>query len=267
MDSIARKIAADYAAFPVVEAVTLAGSRTSSFADESSDYDIYVYLNAALSLEDRARVAELRSRRPEIGNHFWEPGDEWIERESGARVDVMFRHTHWIEDQIRRVLVRHEASIGYTTAFWHNVRSSQTLFDRTSWFARVQAQSNAPYPEPLRRNIVRKNHPILRNTQSSYRYQIERALRRNDPVSVNHRVTALLAGVFDILFAVNRVPHPGEKRLLQWVALKCPLAPKDFDACVRALLTATGSMSSELISQMDHLLDGLDGVLRSERLI
>lgn len=267
MDSIARQIAADYAAFPAVEAVALAGSRTSPFADENSDYDIYVYLNAALSLEDRASVAEPRSRQLEVGNQFWEPGDEWIERESGARVDVMFRHTQWIEDQVRRVLVRHEASIGYTTAFWHNVRSSQALFDRHGWFARVQAQANAPYPEELRRNIVRKNHPILRNTQSSYRYQIERALRRNDPVSANHRVAALLSSVFDILFAVNRVTHPGEKRLLQWVALRCPLTPKDFDQCIRALLATMGSMSPELIGNVDHLLDGLDAVLRSERLL
>src|SRR5689334_5569429 len=137
----------------------------------------------------------------------------------------MFRDLSWITDQLARVLDRHEASIGYSTAFWFNVKTSRSLFDRNGLFRQLQEKAAQPYPEPLRRNIVAKNHPILRATQSSYAYQIERALHRNDAVSANHRVAALLASFFDILFALNRQPHPGEKRLIRWAETICPLAP------------------------------------------
>jgi len=50
--------------------------------------------------------------------------------------------------------------------------------------------------------------------QSCYLRQINAAIVRQDPVSVNHRVAAWLSSYFDILFAMNGQFHPGEKRPL-----------------------------------------------------
>ena len=50
-------------------------------------------------------------------------------------------------------------------------------------------------------------------------------MARGDLVSLNYRVAALLASTFDILFALNRLPHPGEKRLLAFATQHCPLRP------------------------------------------
>ena len=52
-----------------------------------------------------------------------------------------------------------------------------------------------------------KNYPNLRATASAYSSQLRPALVCNDWVSVNHRVAAVLASLFDILFAVNRALH------------------------------------------------------------
>lgn len=265
LDDFAQALAREYAAMHAVEAVALGGSRTGPFASETSDYDFYVYATGPVALAAREEIARRRSHDPETGNHFWEPGDEWTER-GGERVDVMFRETRWIEEQMVRVLDHSEASIGYSTALWFNVKTSTCLLDRSGWFTRLQAKANQPYPEELRRNIIAKNHPILRSTQSSYLHQIEQALERRDPVSVNHRITAVLESFFDILFALNWQPHPGEKRLLAWAAELCPTRPKRMEKLVPEIVSSAGRPEQTVVL-IRRLLDELDVLLRREKLI
>ncbi len=259
--ALAQRVADQLAAVPQVEAVVLAGSRTAPFADERSDLDLYVYGGEIISLAARAEVARHASRA-EVGNSFWEPGDEWIDRETGLRLDIMFRTMRWIEDQLDRSLLRHQASVGYSTCFWYNVRNSQPLFDRSGWFRAMQTRAGQPYPEELSRAILAKNYPILRTNMSSYLHQLELALQRDDSVSVNHRVTAMLASYFDILFAVNRQPHPGEKRLLRFAQELCPKLPAGMAEHVTALLSALPD--GPVIERANALLDGLDDLLGDE---
>lgn len=262
--SLAARVAAHYGRFAAVEAVALAGSQTTAAADSGSDIDLYVYLRHELPASDRAAVAAAFADEMEVDNRFWEPGDEWIDRQSGIHVDVMFRHASWIEDQLARVLHDCEASVGYSTCFWHNLLSSRALFDRSGWFAALQAKAGQPYPEALRRAIVAKNFPILRDTLSSYRYQLDRALKRGDRVSVNHRVAALLASYFDVLFAVNRQPHPGEKRLLLLAETRCGRLPAGMKEHVERLLEAR---SEDVLKRVDSLVEGLETLLRAEDLL
>ena len=264
--NLANSIAQRYAELPQVEAVALAGSQTSGVADANSDIDLYVYGNAELPLAARAAIAQARARHAEVGNQFWEPGDEWVDAETGIQVDVMFRSCAWIEEQLERVLVRHEASVGYSTCFWHNVISSRALFDRNAWLQNLQSQAARPFPEALRRAIIAKNFPILRQTLSSYHHQIERAASRNDEVSVNHRVAALLASYFDILFAVNRLPHPGEKRLVAFAESNCKLLPEGMSAQLRELLRAC-TLRQDVLRHVDALLDGLEVILKREKFV
>jgi hypothetical protein len=257
---VARHLAKQFAAIADVEAVALAGSRLSPFADQQSDIDLYVYARAIPPLALRAKIAR-GARKAEIGNSFWEPGDEWIDGPTGVRVDVMFRTTSWIEEQLDRLLRRHEASVGYSTCFWYNVWNSRALFDRSGWFSSLQNRASQPYPEKLKRAIVAKNHPILRANMSSYLRQIEFALRRGDAVSVNHRVAALLASYFDIVCAVNEQLHPGEKRLLQFAQALCPRLPTAMISRVAALWSALPD--GDVLSRASRVLDGLDDLLRS----
>jgi hypothetical protein len=265
---VAPRVAVPFAAIPQVVAVAMAGSRATGDADDRSDIDLYVYVEESLTLADRAAIATRFATHPEVGNDFWEPGDEWIDAQTGRHVDVMYRTPLWIEEQLERVLVRHEASVGYSTCFWHNVLYSTPLFDRSGWYGDLQAAAARPYPPPLRRAIVARNHPILRQTLSSYLAQIERAVRRGDSVSIQHRVTALLASYFDVLFAVNELPHPGEKRLLQLATTRCSKIPAEMETRINAVLeTASRPASFVVIEQIDVLLNSLDALLWNEQLL
>jgi hypothetical protein len=251
-----------------VVAVALAGSCVTGAADGQSDVDLYVYAGAPVTMADRVAIAASFATRPEVGNDFWEPGDEWIDARTGRHVDVMYRTPVWIEEQLERVLVRHEASVGYSTCFWHNVLHSTPLFDRSGWYRDLQTTAARPYPQPLQRAIIAKNHPILRQTLSSYLAQIERAVRRGDSVSIQHRVTALLASYFDVFFAVNELPHPGEKRLLQLAATCCAKIPADLETQINTVLeTAARPASPAIVTRVNALLNSLDDLLANEELI
>lgn len=262
---LAHTVAASYGEFPQVESVALGGSLASGSADQGSDIDLYVYVRQEIPIGERIRIAEARAQYVEVGNQFWEPGDEWIDAETGIQVDVMFRSLAWIEEQLERVLEHHEASVGYSTCFWYNVVSSEVLYDRRGWFEELQEYARQAYPEKLRQAIVAKNHPILRGTASSYRYQLARAVARGDRISINHRVAAILASYFDVLFAVNRELHPGEKRLVENAVATCQKMPMGMREQVEGLIRAVSE--GEVIERVDNLAEGLDNLLRLEDLL
>jgi hypothetical protein len=57
--------------------------------------------------------------------------------------------------------------------------------------------------------ITAKNYPILRRNISAFRHQLKFAVFRRDSVSIIHRTAAFLGSYFDMVFAVNSIPHPG----------------------------------------------------------
>jgi predicted nucleotidyltransferase len=260
---IAQEIATEYSGLAEVEAIVLSGSMTHGNSDSLSDIDLYIYAKSEIPLSFRSALLNRRARKGELNNRFWEPGDEWIEKNEQVSVDIMFRAPEWIEEQLKRVLEKHIASIGYSTCFWHNVLTSQILFDRNHWFHQLQEDARQPYPEPLRMAIIRKNHPILRKNISSYLHQIERAIRRHDRFSIHHRTTALLSSYFDIILAVNRIPHPGEKRLLSLIGDTCSSIPEEMQNDVQLLLQAAGNADPGVIDRINLLIDRLDQFLFS----
>lgn len=266
---LAQTIADKFSIWPQVTAIVLAGSRTIRPADELSDFDIYLYVDREIHPDIREKIAIELSDRYEINNQFWEPGDELIDRETGCGVDIMYRAPEWIEEQLDRLLLEHQASVGFSTCFWWNVLTSEVLYDCSGWFQKLQETVDRPYPEALRQAIIAKNHPILRDNLSSFHHQLASAVSRKDSISVLHRTAALLGSYFDIIFAVNCIPHPGEKRLLELAKSWCAKLPKDFD---RQIETVTNCVSrsgdnSSILAATDELIDSLDELLIEENLI
>lgn len=271
IEEFIQQLAKLFADLPQVEAVALGGSRgtASGGGDAASDVDLYLYSGAEISLDARREIiAQVGGAlRADIGQNYWGASDNWVDAASGIEVDTMYFETVWLEEQVRRVMDEHQPGMGYSTCFCYTIQQSCVYYDPRGWFAGLQARCAAPYPEALRSNIVRYNHPLLRGIISSYFHQIEKAARRSDLVSIHHRLAALLASYFDILFAVNRQLHPGEKRLVESVLRTCNRIPRDFEHDVQAVLQAAGCDADKVPGRLTHMLDHLDELLQEEGLL
>lgn len=267
--ALANDIATLFGALPQVEAVALGGSQACGSPDVTSDIDLYIYTSAPISLEERQRIVDQTggASRASLDLPYWGPGDEWYHAPTGIEVDIVYFEAEWMEALIYRLLRDHQPSLGYTTCFWHTLLTSVVLHDPHSWFTRLQDFARQDYPETLRQRIISFNHPVLRGVIPAYAHQIEKAVRRGDRVSVNHRTAALLASYFDVLFALNRLPHPGEKRLADFTLRNCKLLPDQFEADLNAVLLASGSASPDVNLAVTRLLDHLDKLLENEGVI
>jgi hypothetical protein len=260
---LAYKLATQLASFPQVVAVALGGSQASRAADANSDIDLSIYTEGDVSPAAHATLIEQSggATRADQNLPYWGGVNVWVHAPSGITVDCMYVSTGWMEEQVTRVMEQHQPSLGYTTSFCRTVQHAHRLYDPHGWFEALQARTRETYPEALRRNIIAHNHPVLRTIITSYLYQIENAVRRSDVVSVNHRVAALLASYFDIVFALNRVLHPGEKRLLAFAHRECTALPPAMETDIAAVLIAAGTASAEVIVHLTRLLDRLDELL------
>lgn len=171
----------------------------------------------------------------------------------------MFRCPNWINDCINNVYNKHYASNGYTTCFLHNVYTSQILYDKNGWFLNLQNKITGAYPLELKKNIIKRNLMLLSDKKgASYLEQIEFAVKRNDPVSVNHRIAAFLASYFDIIFALNEVYHPGEKRMIKYAKKHCKILPENFEENINELFRVDNTdklkILNEIVIQLKKIL-------------
>jgi hypothetical protein len=265
---LVQRVSGLFAELPQVAAIALSGSqggqgKDPTPIDSASDIDLYVYTTKDIPSEVRLALMERAggARRASMGLNFWGPGDEWFDAETGIEVDMIYFDTHWMEDQIKRVVLDHQPSLGYSTCLWYTVRQSQVYDDPDGWFGGLRGICLRPYPEALRQNIIAHNYPVLREIIPSYFFQIEKAVKRRDLVSVNHRLAGLLASYFDILFAFNRALHPGEKRLIQKAAALCERLPQDFQVDLKDVLHQSGLADRQFLARLRDLLDHLDQCL------
>lgn len=248
-----------FEALDETDAVVLGGSRSTGASDNSSDYDVYVYLNTELDIETKRKTVAPLCSEAEIGNHYWELEDNCIMK-NGIAIDIIYRSTEMFEQYLKMVVDEGKPFNGYTTCFWHNIINSKVLFDKTGEFSALQKKYTVAYPEKLCKNIIENNRKLLSGTLPSYDKQIKKAQSRGDLVSVHHRTTEFLASYFDIIFAVNRLTHPGEKRLVELCKLNCKILPENFEENITALLgsvTKGGSYDivCDMVAKLDKILD------------
>jgi len=265
---LAENIAEEFSKFPQVVAIALGGSviQGNKVTDRDSDIDIYVYTEEDIPIYLREDLVEKTggSRLKDMGLDYWGPGDEWINKPSNIEIDIVYFDTSWMKKEIDKVVVGNQSNIGYTTCFWYTVQKSIIIYDPAKWFSELQQKAKIDYPDLLRKNIVFKNYPILGKIIPSYGNQIRKAVKRNDLISINHRTTAFCASYFDIIFAVNRLLHPGEKRLLDFAEQNCDSLPQNMRKDIESIVLLKESDISSIPQKLEKILNRLEKWLDSE---
>ena len=235
---------------PQVEAIALGGSRATGRNDSKSDYDVYVYITDNIDENTRRRILEKYCGYMEIGNSFWELEDD-VTLKNGIDMDIIYRNMDNFEKMVSSVVIDCVPWNGYTTCMWHNLITSQIVLDKNSKLNKLQEKYRIPYPKKLKENIISNNLNLLSGMLPSFDMQIKKAENRGDLVSVNHRVTEFLASYFDIIFALNEMTHPGEKRMQSICSKECKILPNRFDQNLNRLFAGMFRESiSDVISDM-----------------
>lgn len=246
-----------------VEAIALGGSRAGEVFDEKSDYDVYLYINSPIDENVRKELLSQYCDYMEIGNHFWEYEDNCTLK-NGIDIDILYRNLDDFVADVSSVVKDCNARTGYTTCMWHNLVTCKILYDKNGRLSKAQQDFSVEYPQALRKNIIEKNMRLLSDNLPSYDMQIKKAVKIGDLVSINHRVSAFMESYFDIIFAVNRLTHPGEKRLVQLCKKNCEFLPQKFEENISSLFSHMYSNSAEIENDLCDIVYQLKELLKKD---
>ena len=237
-----------------VEAIALGGSRATGRNDEKSDYDVYVYITDSIDENQRRNILGKYCKYMEIGNSFWELEDD-VTLKDGIDMDIIYRDMKGFENMVSSVVMDCIPWNGYTTCMWHNLITSKIVLDKNGKLSTLQEKYRIPYPKELKENIIANNLKLLSGMLPSFDMQIKKAENRGDLVSVNHRVTEFLASYFDIIFALNEMTHPGEKRMQSICSKECSILPNHFDTNLNRLFEGMfrKNISSVICDMVDEI--------------
>ena len=250
----------DLSKLPQVEAIALGGSRAGTHFDEKSDYDVYLYCTAPVPENVRRDILEKYCAYMEIGNHFWEYEDNCTLK-NGIDIDILYRNLDDFSSDLADVVEHCHGHNGYTTCMWHNLLTCKILFDRCGRLAAAKQRFDVPYPSALKKDIIARNRKLLQGTLPAYDAQIQKAIKRGDFVSINHRTAAFLESYFDLLFALNEKTHPGEKRLVKLCREICPILPEQFEENLNTLFSHLFTTPEKVSDDLTRILAALTKIL------
>lgn len=242
-----------------VVAVSLGGSFASGFADEASDLDLHVYWAGPLTPNDKraqriAKIADPDSVR--AGLTSWGLEDQFAV--DGRPVELIYRRWDDIHEEVERA---YDPGLpgwgfGFTTAVLYSVAHDQPLHDPTGELEAARNRLSREFPEATRIALLRRQSPLL-----GFNLRLLRqAQRRGDLLFVEQLRYKLQMLFFDLLFALNRLYHPGEKRLLEH-SRRCAVRPLNCEARWRRAARLS-SDDPALVAELESLIVDLCDLVR-----
>jgi len=244
-----------------IQALALGGSRTTERTDEKSDYDFYLYSENGIDQDTRRKILSKHCKYFEIGNNYWELEDNG-QLNCGIDFDIIYRNSQQFVKTVADVVENYNAYNGFTTCLWHNVLNSEIIFDKDDMFKKIKERFSIPYPQKLKENIIKRNMALLSDSVISYDKQIMKSIYRKDLINLNNRISAFLASYFDIIFAVNELPNPGEKRIMEICLNKCKVLPNGFERNVNSLIQNMNNNESKILETIKNIIYELKKILQ-----
>jgi hypothetical protein len=250
----------DFSKVNGIQAIVLGGSRTTDYSDNKSDYDFYVYTENTINQNIRQKILSNYSEYLEIGNSYWELEDNG-KFKSGNNFDMVYRNLLEFTEIIAGVVENYISYNGFTTCLWHNILNSEILFDKNDIFKKTKERFSIPYPQQLKQNIIKRNMALLSDSIVSYDKQIIKSIHRKDFVNVNNRITAFLASYFDIIFAINELTNPGEKRIIEICLKKCKILPNNFEENINKLFKNIDNNETKITESINNIIYEIKNIL------
>lgn len=251
MNETIEKILNQFIELPEVEAIAIGGSTSAKTSDNNSDIDVYVFSKTGISLKKREQIIKPISTKHEIGGEYFGSGDEFLVDEINQQLDIMYWDKNWFEGVVENIWVKHYPSNGYSTCFLFTLKNFNIIYDKNNWLKNLQEKINTEYPTELQKNIIHRNIMLMKDKPfASYYEQIEKAIKRNDITSINHRISAFVASYFDVIFAVNKQLHCGEKRLINYVKNNCSIIPNNFEENLQKLFKQPNDQTLDILKDI-----------------
>lgn len=118
----------------------------------------------------------------------------------------------------------------------------------------VYVYISSEIPEAERRDLLSRYCRVT---------EIGKAVLRGDSNAVTHRTAEFLASYYDVIFALNRLTHPGEKRLAEICAKRCAVLPDNFKTNLDRLFAEL--YTDKTPENISRIVNELDAVLTKEK--
>jgi predicted nucleotidyltransferase len=236
----ARHVAATFDECSAISAILVHGSVALERVDGFSDVDMLIICRSEI-----LPLSERRNVLSRIGSdwYFDEKNEDSIfavvDRDGlvdGVLVSVHYQTVPWIEDVLGEILKR--GAISTEKLFFRPytlpalIQRAWVLRDGDSYVERWREMSGE-YPVLLRENILRHFVPNLREHLDELKRTAERGLgARNFIFFLNQAVDDLTS----ILFALNKVYDPADRRMDTEIVPFLPYLPKDYVATITEVL-------------------------------
>jgi hypothetical protein len=247
--------------------IALGGAHAKGVADAESDLDLYLFSQQVLPAEQRTRLCEEWGAGIQSVVSWGAPGafvqggtDFYV---GGLKVECWLRNVEYVNgilDECRCGIVRREFVTWTTMGFYRHCTLSDLhnmcpVEDPFGILARWKAAVSA-YPPKMRETILREHLRAAQFWPDNYHYRT--AIERCDVIYTTGIVQQVVHNLIQVLFALNRVYFPGDKKLA--LALDhLPVKPAGTSQRIAELLLPCRGRSEDVLDQQRRELRVLVG--------